>query len=341
MKMRLIASVQKMIFISVFLFSACGSEKKQANLPDPKDSTANANLAREISKEIENDPTNTEALYRRAQVYFNSKYLSRAEADLQAILAIDSSDAMVYFTLGRTQYAMNQTKAAANAYEKAIALNPNFTEAQIKLADLYFVVKEHQKSLDLLNVALKKEKGNAYIYHMLGMNYREMGDTARAIYHYQTAIETDPTDYNSNLYIANLYAAQKKEIALAYFKAAIKLRPTWAEPIFARAVFLQSVGSFKAAMLDYKKVVDLEPSNYLAYYNVGYINYEAGFLDQALNSWDLCLKINPQFANAWYMKGLIYEEKGDFNEAIKNHKMALDLMPENPLFREAQKRLQK
>jgi hypothetical protein len=62
MKMRLIASVQKMIFISVFLFSACGSEKKQANLPDPKDSTANANLAREISKEIENDPTNTEGL---------------------------------------------------------------------------------------------------------------------------------------------------------------------------------------------------------------------------------------------------------------------------------------
>jgi tetratricopeptide (TPR) repeat protein len=96
-----------------------------------------------------------------------------------------------------------------------------------------------------------------------------------------------------------------------------------------------------SSMLDYKKVVDLEPSNYLAYYNVGYINYEAGFLDQALNSWDLCLKINPQFANAWYMKGLIYEEKGDFKEAIKNHKMALDLMPENPLFREAQKRLQK
>ncbi|MBU3663937.1 MAG: hypothetical protein FGM41_12185, partial [Bacteroidetes bacterium] len=101
MKMHLIASLQKMIFISVFLFAACGSEKKQTNLPDSKDSTANANLAREISKEIENNPTNTEALYRRAQVYFNSKYLSRAEADLQAILAIDSSDAMVYFTLGR------------------------------------------------------------------------------------------------------------------------------------------------------------------------------------------------------------------------------------------------
>lgn len=339
--MRLIATLQKMIFISVLLFASCGSEKKQSNLPDPKDSTANANLAREISKEIENDPSNTEALYRRAQVYFNSKYLSRAEADLLAILALDSSDAMVYFTLGRTQYAMNQTKAAAISYEKAITLNPDFTEAKIKLSDLYFVVKEHQKSLDLLNSALKTEKGNAYIYHMLGMNYKEMGDTARAIYHYQTAIETDPSDYNSNLYIANLYASQKKEIALEYFNAAVKLRPNWAEPLFARAVFLQSVGSYKAAMLDYKKVLDIEPSNYLAFYNVGYINYEAGFLDQALNNWEVCLKINPQFANAWYMQGLVYEERGDIEQAKKNHKMALDLMPENPLFRNAIKRVQK
>lgn len=307
-------------------------------MPDPNDSTANANLAREISKEIESNPNEADAYFRRGMVYSNTRYLNRAEADFISALAIDSSKADYYFHLGKVQYAMNQTKNAADAYEKAILLDPNHQEAKLKLADLYFLVKEHQKSIDLFNNLIKQDKGNAYLYHMLGMNYKETGDTARAIYHFQTAVETDPTDYESTLYIANLYASQKKEVALDYFTAALKIRPNSTEVNFARAFYLQQTGRFKEAVEDYKKVVSADPTNYLAFYNVGYINYEAGFTDKAINNWKTVIKLNPEYANAYYMLGLVYEEKKMLKEAAENYKVALALDPNNPLFREAKKR---
>ena len=43
--------------------------------------------------------------------------------------------------------------------------------------------------------------------------------------------------------------------------------------------------------------------NHLAYYNVGYINYENGMMDEALRNWNTCTQMNPGFANAFYMKG--------------------------------------
>lgn len=337
--MHLIASVQKMIFISLLLLMACKDQPKNNNLPDPNDSTANAKLAREISKKIEEDPTNPKYFMERAEVYINSKYLARAEADLLSAIALDSTNDTYFFTLGRTQYAMNQTKSAAEAYEKAILLNPENHQAILKLADLYFVVKEHQKSLDLFNRLLKLDKSNAYFYHMLGMNYRETGDTARAIYHFQTAIETDPNDYESTLYIANLYGAQKNKLALGYFNAAIKLRPKIVEPYFAKAVFLQQTENYASAMVEYKKIITLDPTNFLAYYNVGYINYESGYQAKAMENWETTTKLNPTYAKAWYMKGLLLEEKGDKKNALKNYQQSLDLDPQNKLFLSAVDRL--
>jgi tetratricopeptide (TPR) repeat protein len=174
---------------------------------------------------------------------------------------------------------------------------------------------------------------------MLGMNYRETGDTARAIYHFQTAIETDPNDYESTLYIANLYGAQKNKLALGYFDAAIKLRPKLVEPYFAKAVYLQQTENYASAMVEYKKIITLDPTNFLAFYNVGYINYESGYQAKAMENWETTTKLNPSYAKAWYMKGLLLEEKGDKNSALKNYRLALDLDPQNTLFLSAVDRL--
>ncbi len=337
--MQLNAFVQKMIFISLLLILSCKDVPKNTNLPDPNDSTANATLAREISKEIDADPANPENFYRRAEVYINSKYLARAEADLISAIQIDSTRDVYFFTLGRTQYAMNQTKNAAQSYEKAILLNPENKDAMLKLADLYFLVKEHQKSLDLFTKLLKEDKTNPYLYHMLGMNYRETGDTSRAIYHFQTAIETDPTDYESALYVANLYAAQKSKLALGYFDAAIKLKPNLVEPYFAKAVYLQRTENYASAMVEYKKIIKMDPTNFLVYYNVGYINYESGYLAKAMENWEIVTKLNPNYAKAWYMKGLLMEEKGDKDKAEKYYQTALDLDSQNELYLLAIKRI--
>lgn len=303
------------------------------------DSLANLEAARDLSRQIEAAPDNAELFYQRAQVFVTEKYLNRAEEDFLEAIRLDSLNPLYHYAMARNLYAMNQTQRAATEYEKALVLKPDYQEARMKLASLYLVVKEHQKSVDHLKLAQKQDPGDGEVYHLMGMNYREMGDTGRAIYNFQTAVENDPTDYESTLYLANLYAAQKKALAFEYFIAALKLRPKSAEVYFSRAVFEQQMKLYKAALMDYRRVIDLDPKNYLSYYNVGYLNYENGMLDEALRNWNQCTLMNPDYANAFYMKGLVYEERKNFRDASLQFQVALDLQPENPLFQEAAKRV--
>ncbi len=339
-KMHLILSYKNLIFISLlFFYISCKPNTGKNKLPDPTDSIANTLVVKELSIEIEKNPEDAELLYRRAQIYSNTKYLNRAEDDYLAAIVLDSINPLYHYQLGRTLYAMNQTQRAAKEFEKAILLKPDYFEASMKLANLYFLVKEHAKSVAILNKCLQQDKANPETFHMLGMNYKEMGDTGRAIYHFQTAIENDPTDFESNLYIANLYAARKKVIAMDYFAAAIKLRPRAADAWFGRAVFEQSMGLYKSALKDYRKVIDIDPEHYLSYYNVGYLNFDLGMMDEALRNWNYCTQMNPGYAKAFYMKGLLFEEKGKKQDARLNYKVALELEPENELYLAGMQRL--
>ncbi len=339
-KMRIKLSLKILTFVILFInILSCSEPKVGSDRNTVTDSLTNISAVKDISKAIEENPEDPELYYQRAQIYVSEKYLNRAEDDYREAARLDSTNPLYAYSLARTLYAMNITKESATWYEKAIMLKPDYGEAIVKLADLYFLVKEHQKSINLLNEFRKVNPNEAYIYHMLGLNFKELGDTGRAIYHFQTAIENDPKDYESTLYIANLYAGKKKSIAFEYFAAAIKLKPKGVDAFFGRAVFQQQIKNYKSALIDYRRVIDLDPQNYLAYYNVGYINYENGFFDEALRNWNICTQMNPNFANAFYMKGLVFEERKNKQEARIQYQVALELDSENKLFMAGLKRV--
>ena len=338
--MQLNTSIKNLFLILIITVLASCQQGNSNKLTEiPVDSTEKSILIKELSTQIENNPANAELLYQRAQIYFNDKYLNRAEDDLLAAIKIDSLNPLYHFTIARIEYAMNQTIKAAEHYEKAIKIKPDYQDAKLKLANLYFLVKEHKKSIDLLNNAMLTDKSNSYIYHMLGMNYKESGDTGRAIFNFQTAVENDPADFESTLYIANLYADKGKSIAFEYFNAALKLRPKSVDALFGRAVFAQKSKMYKQALMDYRRVIDIDPANYLSYYNVGYINFDNKMLKEALREWDVCSKMNPEFGKVFYMKGLSYEILNQNNEARKNYQIAVELEPENALFLAGLKRI--
>jgi predicted Zn-dependent protease len=105
---------------------------------------------------------------------------------------------------------MNKTQEAAKAYESAITLKPDYRDAQMNLAELYYVVKEHTKSIDLLNVLIAEDPTDATFYCLKGDNQRELKDTLRAIATYQKALELDGEYYDAAMQLGLLLAAKKK-----------------------------------------------------------------------------------------------------------------------------------
>lgn len=330
------SQLKKLIYVTAIgmMLISCQRGGKVAQ-EVPQDSLAQIEAVKEVSSQIENNPGNSQLYYKRAGIYEAQGYLARAEADYEEAIRLDSGQAIYYFALGRLSYGMNQTTKAAEAYEKALVLQPDFNEAAYKLADLYFLVKEHQKSIALFTGLIKKDPGNSRPYHGLGLNYKDMKDTLRAIYHFQTAVENDPKDIESVLYCANLYAGKGNALALEYYQSALKLKPKSTDALFGRAYFFQQKKLYAQALKDYRRVIDIDPQNYRAYFNVGYIAFERADYSEARRHWDIATRMQNFYPQAYYMKGLSFELQGKREDAVANYKLAYEQDPDYSLAKEA------
>lgn len=317
--------------LNILLLASCANNNNGQAAAGSIDSIAIKAGVQELSNEILNNPSNAELYYERGIKYYNAKIMDRAVLDFTDACTLDSLNPLYFFMTARTNYALNKTILAAKHYEKAIALKPDFVDAQIKLADLYYITKEHQKSINLANSILANDKNNGYAYHLRAINLKDLGDTARAISNFQKAIELDNNDYDSHMILATLLLAQGDRAALEYINAALRIRPSAPDAFFARATFWQQRKEYKMALIDYKKVIKYNPDYFQCYYNVGYINFETNFLKEAIANFDICVRMANDYLPAYYMRGLCYEGLDDYENARLNYEFVLKYNPDYEL----------
>lgn len=332
----------KLLSITIILLFSCGvdtSEKNNSN--NENDSIAIQIGAVELNKKIADQPENAELYYQRGSIYFNSKYLNRAEIDFDEAIRLDSTNALYFYSQGRNYYAMGKTIKSSECFETSIQLKPDFTEAKTKLADLYFFAKEHKKSLLLTTSLLHDDKQNSYAYFLRGMNLKDLGDTSSAIVNFQKAIEYNNNDFDSYMQLGIIHTNIGNTIAIDYLNGALRIKPNDTKALFARAVFLQHQKQFAMALHDYRKVVQFDPQNYQSYYNVGCINIEIFKIKEALRNFEICIKMNTEFSLAYFKRGLCHEIEKKYEDALLNYKFALQLDPNLIDAKEAVKRLEK
>lgn len=75
----------------------------------------------------------------------------------------------------------------------------------------------------------------------------------------------------------------------------------------------------------FKKIVEIEPNNYRAHYNLGIANFNLDNIEKAKQCYEKALKIKPDYKHCFYNMGLIYEGEGDLQEALKYYNKALEI----------------
>lgn len=329
--------MKKLIFITAIALQlwGCGQNNNTASKADEQTAAAPSASVAQISAEIEKAPTNAELYYKRAVIYFDESKLDMALADIDQAIGLSAENPLYHFFRGRILYAMNKTIEASKSYEKAITLRPDFTEAQLKLAELYYLVKEHKKSFDVLNAVLANDKQNTEALFYRGMNYKEVGDTNAAIAAFQKAYEYDAQYYEAVMQLANLFAVLENKSALDYYIAAARLQPKNPEPPYGAGVFLQKKKQYKKAIVMYEQALKADGKFYQAYYNAGLINMEINRVNDALSNFNTVVRLAPDFADAYYMRGLCYEVLKKKEDAKLNYEYALEINPEHPLAKPA------
>jgi len=103
-------------------------------------------------------------------------------------------DADYWFKKGALVSTYGNNKAAVQYFQKAIALNPNFSGAYFSQGVSYGQLGQYQEAIDQINRALKMEPQNGMYYYGRARVYLLSGDKAKAMEDFKKAADLQDED---------------------------------------------------------------------------------------------------------------------------------------------------
>ena len=290
---------------------------------------------------IVDHPTDANALVARARVYIDRKNLKYAYADAQAAMNIDSLSPEVLLVWGDVNFLTNKTRNSKNAWEKCIRLDKKSIPCRLKLAELYNIVQEYGKSMQLVNEVLELDPNDPVAYFIKGINLRDAnGDTNTAFQYIQKAIDLDNNYVTAIDMMGVLLSAKKDPLALAYFDRILALKPNDHTTYYNIGMFHLKVQDWNAAIQAFTTCTQINPQDFESLFNLGYIHLQLRRYDLARNYFSESLAAQPVNHRAMYGRAYAYEMLGDLNNADKDYREALTYNPQHEASKIGLKRVQ-
>ena len=228
--------------------------------------------------------------------------------------------ALAYYKRGIAFGGLEQHKGAIGDFEKAIELNPSYTEAYYNCGAAYFGLKQYESARENYNKAIELNPSYAGAYNNRGVAFGGLGQHERAIEDYNKAIELNPSyagAYN-NRGVA-FGGLGQHERAIDDYNKAIELNPGYAEPYNNRGADYLDLGQHKKAIEDCNKAIELNPGYAKAYYIRGAAFGRLGQHEEAINDYNKAIELNPRYAESFertkpHLKAI---EEGSMRKRLK------------------------
>jgi tetratricopeptide (TPR) repeat protein len=264
----------------------------------------------------------------RSQIYLAVDSLRAATLDLERALALDSTNVNRQLRLGDLYYRQTAVESAKKCFESATRLEPQSTQAKLKLAEIALLLRQYRESMDLVNDALRIDQHAAHGYYLKGWIHMETGDTTLALSSFATAVEQDPQDYPVYIMLGKLHAARHDPLAEQYYRTALTIRPRSTEAWYNLGMYQQENGQDSAALESYRRIMEIDSSNALAWYNTGWVQLEhLNDVPSAKTNFSKAIALAPGYVNAWFNRGLSMEKLNELDSAAANYQMVLAMDP--------------
>ncbi|MEW5892660.1 MAG: tetratricopeptide repeat protein [Pseudomonadota bacterium] len=121
----------------------------------------------------------------------------------------------------------------------------------------------------------------------------------------------------------------RDEQALAAFVECFKANPRNAEAARSVAWLHARNKRWPAAAQWFERALALEPDHADTWFNLGYVQHQAGHAEAALEAFGKAVAGNPKLDRAWYGMGMVQAGRGDHAAAAESLRRAAELQPMN------------
>ena len=216
----------------------------------------------------------TKQLLLLGREHYQKREFDKAEPPLRQVVEKDDRLADVHDMLGVICHFRGNFAQAEHHFERALALNPNYTEAALNLAVTYNDRGKYDAARRVYGRIRATPSGNAQgldpfargkianMHAEVGQAYADAGMTREAIAEYEKAIALCPQFADLRTRLGTLL----REIndlprAREQYEAAVGARPTYAPARIQLGVTLLALGETDAAADQWRKVLDGDPDN--------------------------------------------------------------------------------
>ncbi len=320
------------------LFIACDTDVPSEN----QEKNAAAGIVPELDQLnvlIVSNPEEFDLRLQRAKLYYQMEQYPQAIGDLELALQLDSTDLQTRHLLADAYLDNYQSRKALGSLEKTVMMYPESIPSLLKLAEFRLILKRHQDAMHTLDIIHNLDHQNADAYFMKGMVLKETGDTTLAIRHFQNATRENPSLIDAWINLGQLHEALNDTEAIRYYDAGLAVSPDNPLLLLTKAQYLAGQDRIEESKSIYHFMMELDPYSFEPYYDLGLLYLDQDSLNQAVNHFDLSIKINPMYARAYFYRGYTKELTGQINAARYDYEQTLRLNPGDSDAKEALDRL--
>ena len=321
-------------FILLFLLGCKDNNKENEEISIIPEDASIEQLNRLIAK----NPGDVNLLFERANYYYRNEHYDSAIVELNNIVKIDSLNPDYYHLLADAYMDSAQSRFALSTMKKLINIYPDRIPSLLKLSELFFIVKEYDNSISTVNSILYLSPANPEAYFMLGVNFKEMRELAKAKNSFKTVVENTPEHIDAWLQLGQIAEEQGDSLAITYYKNAIKIDTSSIEALHYLAYYYQNHKRVEEALNLYRKMSILKPGYTSSYLNSGLIYLNMDSLPQAYDNFNILVNIANTNPKGYYYRGMVNFLNKDIIKAKMDFLQALKL---DPGFNEAKEMLKK
>jgi tetratricopeptide (TPR) repeat protein len=265
------------------------------------------------------------ALYfhNRAHAYYDLGQYDKAIADLSAALHANRNSYLSFGLLGTVMAGQGDTARALKAYDKAIALDPNYVYAYLGRAALRLSRGEDPAAFQDFGEAIRLAPHDFSPWFNRAEAYWRRGDQDNALADYRKALASDMPDARYAIMVGDRFVQRQLwQEAIAAYSRAADLGAT-AAPLIRRSAAWEALKDTRKAMDDLDAAARIEPASAAVWTAHGLLNMRLQHWDQTLEDFTRAVKLDPKAAKIRVARGSFYARTGkaqlaleDFNAAI-------------------------
>ena len=217
---------------------------------------------------------------------------------------------------------------AVAAYDRAVALKPDYAEVHANRASALIGLNRHEEALASCDRAIQLLPGNAQAYSNRGIALKNLGRFTEALAAYDMALRLMPNAAEIHYNRANaLLALSRPAEAIKGYDRAIALQPTHVGAHSNRGNALLELDRPGEALDSYGRALALHPDFAEAHSNLGRAMVALARFDEAHDSSRRAVELQPGAAELHYNLAIVLERLARFDEVVAACDMAIACDP--------------